>query len=159
MDADTVAAIKAQADIAVDEYVADFSGDVTVNSITYLGDYLLVAEDNDESEQNIYGLVYKINSFAQASVAYEGANVEQYYYIQFDNIVVNEDGTCEVDLADYYTPYWQYFTINLRYGEFAWLTNYYTFYGYEDFDAMKLDFEDVNDAYSCEWNVSENGEV
>lgn len=153
LDAAAVAAMKSTAEEIILEYTSGWTFEKGIDSVKYVGDYLQVAKDASEYTRNIYGLVYEINSHVQASPDYDAVNVVQYYDVRFENIIVNQDSGCEVDLTAYSTPY-EEFTKIAYYGEDFYSYDDYYYYGFEVLGHLKnIRVESIADAYDTEWNM------
>ncbi len=135
------AAYKAQADDVVRAYCAELGSDYVVDSSAYLGEYFLAAKDGDVDEQNIYGMVYKIIShrdYEEGSDSYT-----DYYYIEFTNVIADEEGNCEKHLSDY--------TSSSKSGYYG-----YSNRTYENLSELKRERVESEAAdYNTEWNVVE----
>jgi hypothetical protein len=149
-----IAAMKKQAESVVTEYTAKMGSDCTVDSVTFVGDYLENCKnDNYADKQNCYGDVYKIKLHVKPSEDYKAVKIVEYYDVQFHNIVVKGNGECEADLSDYYTP-GENFSKDCYYGPEDY--DYYTYYfdGFETLDDVKnARVDSVAADYDTDWNM------
>ena len=147
---DTVSKMNKQFEDAFRSYVASvWSNPDTLNSIEYVGNYLLTAkEGSDTSNKNIYYGIYKI------SVSTEDEDFEYYSYCQFKNLIILKDGTCSVDLSDYTMPKGSTFFGRASGEAFSRGGPGYT--GYEELDSLFSNCVTKNiEKYEYESNVTE----
>lgn len=94
-----------------DKLTAEFAstdGKEVLNSVEFIGNYLLTPKKTD-SEIPIYlYYVYKINASNT-----EISDFTYYYYAKFSNPIVLEDGTCSIDTLDFKVPESGWFTSEL----------------------------------------------
>jgi preprotein translocase subunit SecG len=97
---DTLQKMQDQSEDAFRAHVAQSWEDAdTLKKFNFIGCYLLKEKEGyDEGTKNSLYLVYsvKVKSGKKAFT--------YYYYTQYYNIMLLEDGTCSVDLSDYSTP-------------------------------------------------------
>ena len=120
---ETFEKMKGQAERDYEKHVAESWGSgEELQSFTYLGYYFLTSIKEDvRSDANVLYLVYKCD------VTCNGRPYSYYHFIRFDNIVMNSNGTCFVDLDDYETPSKKVYA----YG--------YYYYGYKSIDDLFYD--------------------
>ena len=79
---------------------------LSLDSVTYLGSYLLVSKnvDDNSSRNNMLYLVYQVQS--SINIPDDGIQeaVTYYYTVRFDDLIVEADKTVTVDLENYSTP-------------------------------------------------------
>lgn len=73
--------------------------------ISYIGNYMLTAKKQEETPQNMFVLLYKLH-YTIAIVDYTGEPKEfvkdYYFYVNWDDLKLNEDGTCAYDPNTYW---------------------------------------------------------
>jgi len=73
--------------------------------ISYIGNYFLIAKKAEETPQNMLILIYKLH-YVNHIVDYTGEPQEfamdYYYYVNWDDLQLKEDGTCVYDKNKYY---------------------------------------------------------
>lgn len=153
--------MRAQAEDALAAYAAR-SWSVNLTEMTYLGNYLLTKKKgvNFWGNQNANYLVYKVRATADLEtpsgdkVAYEK---EYYYYAAFSNLMLDENGVCEVDLNTHTTPY-DSFTDQTNIPKYKYSSGGYsfTYKGYETLDQLYSAVVTKNlENYAHEDNVSD----
>ena len=140
---------------ASDKYIsrtASWGESETLESLSYLGNYLLTAKNG---EGNYLYLVYKAeirNYYADSRQTYDQVN-ELYWYARFEDLLVNEDGTVEVDLLDCVTPI-KSVMFDTSGGQGAW-SKRWSYYGYDSLDALYAAVVTSNlDSYNYEDNIN-----
>lgn len=155
IDSDTSDSIKHKAEEVINESTSSWSSDAGIDSVNYVGCYLQVAKEKSAYSNNIFGVVYEIVSHVQASEDTDVVNVVQYYYVQFNNIVVAADKSCEVDLDDYSTPS-ESFSKKAYYENNSFSYNNYYYYGFETLLGLKGSHVDSNvDEFATEWKIED----
>ncbi len=114
------------------------SSESKLESLTYLGNYLLTVKADDYwGTNNAIYLVYKAqirNQYSDRGKSYDKVN-DVYWFAAFSNIMVNPSGVNTVDLMDYNTPGSTVeIDTNISYGWFG--TKTWRFYGYPSLDAL-----------------------
>jgi rRNA maturation endonuclease Nob1 len=143
---------------AVDAYksyaVNSYNDSESLDSISYLGTYLLTAK----AAQNMYDglnklyLVYKITTKINQeggwfTEAYQGS-ADSYWYVEYSDLILASDKNIDYDVTNYNTPSSNQITA----GDGAW--NGY-FPGYPTLNALKTDVVTGNaENYKCEENVN-----
>lgn len=140
---------------ASDKYIsrtASWGESETLESLSYLGNYLLTAKNG---EGNYLYLVYKAeirNYYADSRQTYDQVN-ELYWYARFEDLLVNEDGTVEVDLLDCVTPI-KSVMFDTSGGQGAW-SKRWSYYGYDSLDTLYAAVVTSNlDSYNHEDNIN-----
>lgn len=135
---------------AKDQFMADDaknSGDnEKLQSFKYIGSYFLYRKDGMSGDVNYIYLVYKVDYISL------GQPVTYYYFTRFKNLILNDDGTCSVEITDYETPDNRYHpNIELTGGVIAlWYD------GYKTLDDLYKDCVQSNaDSYTYEKNINE----
>ncbi len=120
----------------------------TLESLTYLGDYLLT--DKNDSDGNILYLVYKAEIRSQYSDEEDGdtdTTDDIYWYISYSNVMLSDEGL-QLDLVDYRTPGE---TTEVEGKGYNW-----SYYGYDSLDSLYKDVVTSNmDVYNHEDNVED----
>lgn len=152
IDEISLAEMQKQASDEYTSHAASWGESETLESLTYLGNYLLTAKNG---EGNYLYLVYKAgirNYYADSRQTYDQVN-ELYWYARFEDLLVNEDGTVEVDLLDYTTPL-KSVMFDTSGGQGTWLKRW-SYYGYDSLDALYTAVVTSNlDAYNHEDNIN-----
>ncbi len=152
IDETSLAEMQKQASDEYTSHAASWGESETLESLTYLGNYLLTAKNG---EGNYLYLVYKAgirNYYADSRQTYNHVN-ELYWYARFEDLLVNEDGTVEVDLLDYTTPL-KSVMFDTSDGQGTWLKRW-SYYGYDSLDALYTAVVTSNlDAYNHEDNIN-----
>lgn len=154
-------AMKKQAEDVFNAYVAKkWSEDETLESFTYIGDYLLTKKPEDSSygSNNLIYLVYK----AQVRDFYantEGDSYDKvndiYWYIAFEDLLVDSTEELSFDISDYSTPF-KTFVVDSNVKSY-WLTKTWYYDGYETLDGLYKDAVTSKiDSYNHEDNVDES---
>ncbi len=142
------------------EAAQDWGENVTLTAASCLGSILLTAKDMDDgSVNNLIYLVYQIESSVTVQEETEATEdapavtterqepVTYFYTVMFDNLLLNADGTVQVDFGDYDVPS-ERFTREIG-------GSRYRFRGFEDLDAMFRECVTVNiDRYAYESSVT-----
>ena len=103
VDTDGMNSARAKAQKSISDMVDYWSEDVTLDKVSYAGDYLQVAKDSDDYTKNYYGVIYQINAHIQPDGG-QRKDVVSYYSMKFENVIVGGDGKCEIDLDEYDVP-------------------------------------------------------
>ena len=129
----------------------------TLVAFDYLGNYLLANKDQDMfgGEYNRLYLVYKVqigNQYSSGENKFDKTS-ELYWFIGFENVMVDDTGVTTVDLADYsLTNQKVRIDSGISTGRNSTKTWEYT--GYENLDQMYTDLVAVNvEVYVCESTV------
>ncbi len=142
---------------AEDAYLAEaarnWSDDETLESFTYLGDYLLTSKKAENHENYLY-LIYKVqihNFYSSEEGSYDGIN-DLYWFIQFENLMIDSNSKVKVDVTRYKTPGNQ---IEMDSGihEGYWGNKRWSYKGYKTLDDL---YKDVVTAQSDSFNHEEN---
>lgn len=151
VDTDGMNSARAKAQKSISDMVDYWSEDVTLDKVSYAGDYLQVAKDSDDYTKNYYGVIYQINAHIQPDGG-QRKDVVSYYSMKFENVIVGGDGKCEIDLDEYDVPY-DDFSVEVTSGDLS--SGSYSFDGYQTLEELKKNYVDeVADEFDCEWNVS-----
>lgn len=151
VDTDGMNSARAKAQKSISDMVDYWSEDVTLDKVSYAGDYLQVAKDSDDYTKNYYGVIYQINAHIQPDGG-QRKDVVSYYSMKFENVIVGEDGKCEIDLDEYDVPY-DDFSVEVTSGDLS--SGSYSFDGYQTLEELKKNYVDeVADEFDCEWDVS-----
>lgn len=145
--ADVIDAMSAKGEEVFRAYVADiWSKPENLISVTYIGNYFLSAKPLEMEvwgrnktfwTENYLYLIYKIT----AANPNPEETIEYYYYINYEDIEIQPDGTCSVDIEAYTAPDTGWFAMEtFKVGD-------YTYIGYESLEALKQSkvTERVND--------------
>lgn len=151
VDTDGMNSARAKAQKSISDMVDYWSEDVTLDKVSYAGDYLQVAKDSDDYTKNYYGVIYQINTHIQPDGG-QRKDVVSYYSMKFENVIVGGDGKCEIDLDEYDVPY-DDFSVEVTSGDLS--SGSYSFDGYQTLEELKKNYVDeVADEFDCEWDVS-----
>ena len=151
VDTDGMNSARAKAQKSISDMVDYWSKDVTLDKVSYAGDYLQVAKDSDDYTKNYYGVIYQINAHIQPDGG-QRKDVVSYYSMKFENVIVGGDGKCEIDLDEYDVPY-DDFSVEVTSGDLS--SGSYSFDGYQTLEELKKNYVDeVADEFDCEWDVS-----
>lgn len=151
VDTDGMNFARAKAHKSISDMVDYWSEDVTLDKVSYAGDYLQVAKDSDDYTKNYYGVIYQINAHIQPDGG-QRKDVVSYYSMKFENVIVGGDGKCEIDLDEYDVPY-DDFSVEVTSGDLS--SGSYSFDGYQTLEELKKNYVDeVADEFDCEWDVS-----
>lgn len=151
VDTDGMNSARAKAQKSISDMVDYWSEDVTLDKVSYAGDYLQVAKDSDDYTKNYYGVIYQINAHIQPDGG-PRKDVVSYYSMKFENVIVGGDGKCEIDLDEYDVPY-DDFSVEVTSGDLS--SGSYSFDGYQTLEELKKNYVDeVADEFDCEWDVS-----
>ena len=151
VDTDGMNSARAKAQKSISDMVDYWSEDVTLDKVSYAGDYLQVAKDSDDYTKNYYGVIYQINAHIQPDGG-QRKDVVSYYSMKFENVIVGGDGKCEIDLDEYDVPY-DDFSVEVTSGDLS--SGSYSFDGYQTLEELKKNYVDeVADEFDCEWYVS-----
>lgn len=147
VDTDGMNSARAKAQKSISDMVDYWSEDVTLDKVSYAGDYLQVAKDSDDYTKNYYGVIYQINAHIQPDGG-QRKDVVSYYSMKFENVIVGGDGKCEIDLDEY-----DDFSVEVTSGDLS--SGSYSFDGYQTLEELKKNYVDeVADEFDCEWDVS-----
>jgi len=141
IDDDSFAMMKAQATDVYNAYVArDWAEDTShLESFTYLGEYLMTVKNPDSyyGANNELYLVYKIqarNNFTNDKNETFNKITDVYWYIKYENLMVNEGKLVDFDVTRYQIPYTNFqIDSNVRSG---WSTMRWRYVGYETLDSL-----------------------
>lgn len=151
VDTDGMNSARAKAQKSISDMVDYWSEDVTLDKVSYAGDYLQVAKDSDDYTKNYYGVIYQINAHIQPDGG-QRKDVVSYYSMKFENVIVGGDGKCEIDLDEYDVPY-DDFSVEVTSGDLS--SGSYSFDGYQTLEELKKNYVDeVADEFDCERDVS-----
>lgn len=151
VDTDGMNSARAKAQKSISDMVDYWSEDVTLDKVSYAGDYLQVAKDSDDYTKNYYGVIYQINAHIQPDGG-QRKDVVSYYSMKFENVIVGGDGKCEIDLDEYDVPY-DDFSVEVTSGDLS--SGSYSFDGYQTLEELKKNYiDEVADEFDCEWDVS-----
>ena len=151
VDTDGMNSARAKAQKSISDMVDYWSEDVTLDKVSYAGDYLQVAKDSDDYTKNYYGVIYQINAHIQPDGG-QRKDVVSYYSMKFENVIVGGDGKCEIDLDEYDVPY-DDFSVEVTSGDLS--SGSYSFDGYQTLEELKKNYVDeVADEFDCELDVS-----
>ena len=135
--------LKGQADDVITSFVASYDGDFSLQDNVYLGDFTICSKGNSTDPVNAYGFIYKLTF--QYEHMNKMNNIVTYYYVAYEDILVDSDGKSDISALNYSTTS-NAFRINV----------YYSIKGYDSLTALKSAVIDANAAeYNYDWNVSE----
>lgn len=145
-----------QASDEFNSYVARSWGEsASLQSFTYIGNYLLTAKSGND---NSLILVYKVQSRASYSNSYKSYDetTDIYWFIAYENLVLDENGNLHFDVSEYTTPK-KYITVDSGISTGWFGTLQWNYYGYSSLAELHKDVVTVNlDLYNFEDNVDES---
>ena len=148
-DTETLDEMKARGEDSLRATAAkEWSEEISLDSMTYLGSYLLMAKDTDGrmNPNNMLYLVYQVQSSANLPEDGIHQSFSYYYTVQFNNLTVSPDGKISVNLGEYSTSRDRFRK------EFGNRSYYYN--GYENLDTAFRQSVSVNvDRYTYESNI------
>lgn len=158
---EALASMQQQASDVFNEYIAQSWGEnESLENFTYIGNYLLTIQDSDSywGSNNILYMIYKAqvrNNYSNDGKTYNKLN-DIYWYISFDDLMVESDGKLIVDLTNYNTPR-DTFTIDSGVNNGWWSTESWYYYGYQTLEKLYENVVTKNiDSYNYESNVDES---
>lgn len=156
---DTKEILKKDAESKLSEMEENYDSVVTVNSNTFIGDYILIGKDDSASYSNCYGLVYKVDDTVNINDASPATNVTQYINFEYYNISVNDSNENGYDFDDYYRTSHS-FRQEITNTD-SWLGySTYNFNGYQSIQELRSnEVDDVADQYTAEFNVEGSDET
>lgn len=132
--------------------------------ISYIGNYMLMAKNPEEFTQNMFVLLYKmhyVNSFEDYNGNLQEYSKDYYFFVNWDNLIINNDGTCLYDINSYRKAS-DYFQVNTgiykNYNKYWGESGEHTlvFKGYETLDEIYSYFITTNiENYRFEENIQE----
>lgn len=141
-------------------YVAqEWEENVSLQSFTYIGDYFLTNKNQlDSDTYNKLYLVYKMqahNVFQDEDRVYDDIT-EGYWYICFNNLLINDKGDLQVDLNNYDVVD-ATFDVDTNISDGWWSTYYWRYRGYSSLEQLYKDNITTQiDVYNHEDNVDES---
>ena len=157
LSSDSLDKLKAQGEDAFNAYVAQSwyeSDGESLDSFEFIGTYLLTAKSTDTwGSQNKLYLVFK-GTIDNKYDSYHQKNFD-YWYIEYDNVVIDEDGNTDIDITSYRTTY-NSFTVDSGISS-GWFGTYSWYYkGYATLNDLYKDVVTSNaDSYNHEDNVED----
>ncbi len=119
----TLKEMQAQSEDIIKATTANWISGYTLD-ISYIGNYMLFAKKQSDSPQNMFVLLYKMhykNTLPDYNGDMHDYERDYYFYVSWDDLVLNEDGTCSYDKntyrkanerftvkTDIYKDYWQF---------------------------------------------------
>lgn len=157
IDEESLAAMQKQ---ACDEYNSEvgkaWGNGEKLESLSYIGDYLLISKDKENETGNCLYLVYKAQVHNTATLYGELFDKvhDVFWYIEYRNVLVDTEGKLVFEVMNYSTPE-NYFYVETGYSSVRW---YY--YGYPSLDDLyKNCVMAYVDNYNHEDNVVMNGKT
>ena len=158
---DLMVSMQNQAEDIIKANVAkNWDENVSLKSLVYMGNYFLTNKGNGW-DNNRCALVYKLTAEETMETEDEGTVIEDvdiYYYVQFTNLMTEEDGSGAVDITNYSVP-GNRFTIETEHLKSSgWWPSYFTFsyYGFENLDTLYNEVVTKNlENFAHEDNVTE----
>lgn len=160
VSADGLKEMQGQAEDVFNAHVArEWGEDEILKSFTYMGLYLLTSKsDDDWNDHNILYLVYKAqvnNRYSEEDETHDETN-DIYWYIAYNNLLVNSDGVTTVDIMDYSTPS-NTFTVDSGIGSGWWSSKSWYYYGFETLDELYKNVVTSNsESYKHEDSIDAN---
>lgn len=143
---------KAKAEADIENYIRRMSKNIRVSSVTYLGNYVALTDNEYMNNRNYLGLVFRIDSRYQ--VENEAAvDVVQYYDLVFKDVAIKADGTLLINLNSSNGPS-NSFSKTVYQGSSWWNTRSYQYEGYETLqDLIDRRTADFGTRYNYDWNI------
>lgn len=152
LDDDTLKEMQDQAEKEYHDHMDQYWGDYeSLESLTYMGDYLLSSKDKDS---NILYLVYHVkvrDTYSNGSESYDQVN-DVYWYISYEDILSDGEGNITVDVSDYRTPSNE-FKIRTDVKDQSMTDMLWKYYGYQTLDDL---YKDVVTANESDYNHDDN---
>lgn len=142
---DLMVSMQNQAEDIIKSYIANnWDSEVSLKSLVYMGNYYLTSKGSSW-ENNRCALVYKLTAEETMEAVDEGTVTEEvdvYYYVQFENLMVEDSGVGAVDISNYSVPN-NYFTVETEHVKSDdWWTTYYSF-RYDGFENLETLYNEV----------------
>lgn len=157
ISAEGMASMQQQAEDVYNAYVAkNWDEGALLQSLTCIGSYLLTVKNQESywGSNNIFYLVYKVqarNTYTDGSDTFDQIS-DIYWYIAYENLMVDPDGSLVVDVSNYSTPSFR-FTVDSGLKNGWWSMEWY-YYGYGTLDELYKDAVTAKvDTYMHEDNV------
>lgn len=149
---ETLESMKKQGDDTYRAYVAsDWDEGATLDSFEYIGTYLLTAKSDDiwGSHNKLY-VVFK----ATADTNYETYHQKNYayWYLEYDDVLVDEKGNSDIDITNYRTGY-NSFKVDTGISSGWWSTKYWYFDGYATLNDL---YKEVVTSQAEKYNHDDN---
>ncbi len=145
VDDDVLGQMKSQTEDVIEAYFATESEDITASDITYVGYYFLSYKGTSSySDQNQIYIVYSA-SVSSTDDSFETSTI--YLPVRYTDLIVYADGTCYVDLTDYYG------IIGSTSLEYGWWTHV------DGYDTLALLKNDLVTSQKSDYNVESDGDV
>ena len=126
----------------------------SLESLTYMGDYLLTSKNSND---NYLFLVYKAqvhNNYSNGESTYDQTN-DIYWYIRYEDLIADADGNVTVDLTYYSTPN-DRVEVDSCVDSGWWSTQKWYYYGYMSLDDLYRSTVTANlDGWNHEDSVGE----
>ena len=153
LDDETLKEMQDQAEKEYHDHMDQYWGDYeSLESLTYMGDYLLSSKDKDS---NILYLVYHVkvrDAYNNGSESYDQVN-DVYWYISYEDVLSDGEGNITVDVSDYRTPSNE-FKIKTDVQDQSMTDMLWKYYGYQTLDDLYKDVVTVNESdYNHDDNV------
>ena len=137
----------------------NFSDGEELESLTCVGDYLLTAKNYDGwGYSNIFYMVFRAqvhNTISRSKQTYDKVN-DIFWYIEFDNLMVDENGDIDVDVTQYSKPI-DTFVIDSNVSNGWFGTKEWYYYGYKSIDDLYENAVTTKiDSYNHEDNIDES---
>lgn len=158
---DLMVSMQNQAEDIIKANVAkNWKENVSLKSLVYMGNYYLTNKGNGW-DNNRCALVYKLTAEETMETVDEGTVIEDvdiYYYVQFTNLMTEEDGSGAVDITNYSVTGKSFEIETEHVKSSGWWTDYFSFYyyGFENLDSLYNEVVTKNlENYAHEDNVTE----
>ena len=150
--ADTMASMKEKVEQDLRTFaINNWNKEISISKMTYMGAHFLTEKPGKEAQSdNVITLVYAVDTALYRDDTVKATGTYGYYYFgEFYNVTLQEDGSCYVDMSNCVTP-----TETTIYS-----TNNYDYYfqGYDSYDALfNKEVAGFTDVYDYETNVDKS---
>ena len=147
IDDDTMQKMQDQAEQVYNDHVeSSWVDSESLESLTYMGDYLLEPVDGNGNELYLIYHVKVRDQYSNDDGSYDKVN-DVYWYMHYGTILTDGEGNTDVDLSDYGTP-GNFFKIRTDAKTDGISSMVWKYYGYPTLDDLYNDIVDNNTDYS-----------
>lgn len=147
IDDDTMQQMQDQAEKEYNDHVeSSWTDSESLESLTYMGDYLLESSDGIGNELYLIYHAKVRDQYSNDDGSYDKVN-DVYWYIHYGTILADGEGDTDVDLSDYGTP-GNFFKIKTDAKTDGVSSMVWKYYGYPTLDDLYADVVDNAQDYS-----------